>query len=155
MMLSNQVHTPRLFQAIESAMPRGTAESGELAVFGAYVREVANRASQLNDPILNALMVKLTLYDLADPDSEHHDPDLVKRIMAGESGVRPPFGLAMLAHRRRINKSQREAAEILGVALPTYSRWELGKITPDEITQEGAIARLEKIPTPTRTTEPK
>lgn len=42
---------------------------------------VAREASRLNDPRLNALMCKLALYAVADPeDKEHYNPKLVDRI---------------------------------------------------------------------------
>jgi len=42
--------------------------------------EVAERASQINDPQLNALMCRLALYEVADPFSKSYDKKVVERI---------------------------------------------------------------------------
>jgi hypothetical protein len=42
---------------------------------------VGERASELNDPQLNALMCRLTIYEIADPESKNYKPRVVKKIM--------------------------------------------------------------------------
>lgn len=42
---------------------------------------VADRARELDDPELNKLMLKLTLYSIADPESEDYDPDFVQKYL--------------------------------------------------------------------------
>ena len=46
------------------------------------IDEIATRAAELNDPELNALMCRLTLYEIADPQSEAYDLKAVKSIYA-------------------------------------------------------------------------
>ena len=41
---------------------------------------MSQRASELNDPILNNLMCKLTLYSIADPDSSDYNLEKVREI---------------------------------------------------------------------------
>lgn len=60
--------------------------------------------------------------------------------------TRPPsgtFALALLMHRERLRITQAQAAMICGVSPRIWSKWENGGSTL-AVTQEGAIARLEK-----------
>lgn len=50
-------------------------------IFGQILHEVATRASELNDPKLNALMVRLTLYEIADPESPEYNKALCDQIL--------------------------------------------------------------------------
>lgn len=43
--------------------------------------QTAQRAAELNDPKLNALMMLLALYDVADPYSANYDADLVDKTL--------------------------------------------------------------------------
>jgi DNA-binding XRE family transcriptional regulator len=49
-------------------------------------------------------------------------------------------------HRARLGITQSKLAEILGVSFGAVSKWERGLNLPAEIAQEGAVARLEKLP---------
>lgn len=49
-------------------------------IFGKLLANVATRASQLNDPILNKLMCQLTLYEVADPYSDEYDKNVVDEV---------------------------------------------------------------------------
>jgi hypothetical protein len=70
------VHIPGLFGEII-----GNSQTSRLArplqLTSNLLGQVAQRAAQLNDPILNALMMDLTLYEIADPDSPEYDPAAV------------------------------------------------------------------------------
>jgi len=48
--------------------------------------QVAQRASELNDPQLNAMMCKMALYEIADPYSKEYDPERVKKILKQAKG---------------------------------------------------------------------
>lgn len=52
--------------------------------------------------------------------------------------------MALKLHRSRLGINQTEAAALLGRTLDGLSQWERGVRIPDELTQEGAIARLRK-----------
>jgi len=54
------------------------------------------------------------------------------------------FPEQLRAHRARLKLTQNQAAAILDVPARTYWEWEHGKTEPYAITQEGAMARLEK-----------
>ena len=49
-------------------------------IFGKILANVATRASQLNDPILNKFMCQLTLYEVADPYSNAYDKKVVEEV---------------------------------------------------------------------------
>ena len=42
---------------------------------------MGERAAIINDSVLNKLMVRLTLYTIADPESEDYNKEQVKKIL--------------------------------------------------------------------------
>ena len=52
-----------------------------LNIFGKILAEVGERAAQINDPELNGLMMRLTIYEVADPDSPKYDRALVDQVL--------------------------------------------------------------------------
>jgi len=48
------------------------------------LRQVAQRATELDDTKMNELMIRLSLYSVANPDDPEYDPELVSKIIAGE-----------------------------------------------------------------------
>lgn len=58
------------------------------------------------------------------------------------------FRKQLLAERQRLDLTQQQLADILGVGKRTVQEWEDDrKSAPTEIAQEGALARLAKLPT--------
>ena len=45
------------------------------------LRQTAQRATELNDPQLNKLMIRLSLYDISNPKDPKFNPDLVRQIL--------------------------------------------------------------------------
>lgn len=45
------------------------------------LKQVAQRATELNDPKLNELMIRLCLYSISNPDDPAFDADLVSKIL--------------------------------------------------------------------------
>jgi hypothetical protein len=74
-----KVHTQQLLQEILNN-PGTEILSAPLNIFSFILWEVGVRAAELNDPELNALMMRLTIYEVADPYSEAYDPDLVRQV---------------------------------------------------------------------------
>lgn len=75
-----KVHTPNLLKEI--AQNSGNAILARpLQIFGEILYQVGERAAELNDPKLNALMLRLTIYEEADPESKYYKPELVKKIL--------------------------------------------------------------------------
>ena len=58
-----------------------------LNIFGKLLAAVGERASELNDPELNALMCRLTIYTAADPQSLDYDPEKVRKVMESTKSV--------------------------------------------------------------------
>lgn len=77
-----RVHTARLLGEIMSNPGTGILLR-PLQILAALMAQVGIRASQLNDPELNALMCQLTIYAIADPDSPDYDPERTRKIIAG------------------------------------------------------------------------
>lgn len=52
-----------------------------LQIFGTLLYEVGERARELNDPKLNALMCRLVIYEQADPESKEYNPEGISQLM--------------------------------------------------------------------------
>lgn len=74
-------HTPRLFE--EVLCNKGAAILKiPLKILLGILGEVAQRAIELDDPRLNLLMLRLTLFSCADPSSDDYDPDIFSKTEA-------------------------------------------------------------------------
>lgn len=74
-----KVHTPKLFREILNT-PGTEVLASPLNIMLGILKLTAQRAIELDDPKLHKLMVRLTLYEQADPDSTEYDPTLLKMI---------------------------------------------------------------------------
>lgn len=70
------VHTPNLLEEVLSN-PGAAALNIPINILGKILYAVAERAGELNDEKLNALMMQLTLYSVADPESPDYDVNIV------------------------------------------------------------------------------
>lgn len=87
MNLEWKCHTPNLLKEVMSN--HGTeALAKPLEIFGHLLHRVAQRAAELNDPELNILMLRLTLYDAADPEIHSHDQ--IVAAFASQADRLPP-----------------------------------------------------------------
>jgi hypothetical protein len=69
-----RVHTPNLFKELWECS--GMRIYGKvMRIFTALLNDVAQRATEINDPVLNALMLKLRLYDV---EKESDIPKLIE-----------------------------------------------------------------------------
>lgn len=50
-------------------------------ILRSILNDIALRASELNDKELNKLMMRLALYEVADPYSDKYDPDFVQEYL--------------------------------------------------------------------------
>ena len=75
-----RVHTTGLLKEIQSNFQTPMIIV-PIKILDSLLREVAQRAIELNDKKLNALMVRLTLYSIADPDSPDYDNKAVSKIL--------------------------------------------------------------------------
>lgn len=76
-----RVNTPNMFKEI-LANDQTVIFTRPLQITARLLAEVAKRASELNDPILNGLMCQLTLYDCADPYSPGYNEQLTRQTIA-------------------------------------------------------------------------
>ena len=79
--LTWKCHTPRLFEEI-LVNPGTSGLQQPLIIFRSILAEVAQRAIELNDDKLNLLMLRLTLYECADPLSSNHRPEIIRQLEA-------------------------------------------------------------------------
>ena len=78
--LSWRVHTPNLLSEIQNASGVAIYDK-PINIFGKLLALVGERAAELNDPQLNALMCRMTIYSIADPESVDYEPETVRRIL--------------------------------------------------------------------------
>ena len=73
-------HTPNLLKEVIGNS--GTAIlSIPLNIMGKLLAQVGERAAELNDPKLNRLMMQLTIYAAADPESPDYNQALVDEYL--------------------------------------------------------------------------
>jgi len=72
-------HTPNLLKELLNNPGTG-ALIKPLQIFGHILFELGERAAELNDPKLNALMCRLTLYEMADPEMPDFDRSALDEI---------------------------------------------------------------------------
>jgi hypothetical protein len=75
-----RVNTPQLLKEILSNNETQPLNK-PIAIFGRVLAEVAERAAELNDDKLNALMCRLAMYEVADPYSKEYDSDLTNETI--------------------------------------------------------------------------
>jgi hypothetical protein len=76
-----RVHTPQLLQEVLSN-DQTAALTRPMQILGRLLADVANRAIALDDPELNKLMIRLTLYSIGDPDHPDYDEAKVQELLA-------------------------------------------------------------------------
>ncbi len=74
-------HTPSLLKEILHNPTCAILEK-PINIFGKMLAQVADRAIELNDPELNALMMRLTLYMQADPYVEGYSDKVYDQVLA-------------------------------------------------------------------------
>ena len=77
--LSWKCHSPRLFEEI-LINPGCSALQQPLIIFRSILGEVAQRCIEIDDDKLNLLMLRLTLYECADPLSKSYNPNIIKQL---------------------------------------------------------------------------
>lgn len=79
-----RVNTPQLLKEIIGNNETSVL-SKPLAIFGRILAEVGERASEINDPKLNALMCRLAIYEVSDPYNSNYDAELTNATI--EAGM--------------------------------------------------------------------
>lgn len=80
-----RIHTPNLLAEILNN-PGTAILRSPLAILGNLLAAVGERAAQINDPELNALMIRLTIYSIADPNSPDYDLETVHSVLNNAKG---------------------------------------------------------------------
>ena len=73
-------HTGNLLKEILNCNKLGIL-SAPIRIFASLLEEVGKRASELNDPELNVLMCRLTIYSMADPLSDDYNKKELDSIL--------------------------------------------------------------------------
>lgn len=76
-----KVNTPQLLKEIGENNPTLSMMGAPLQIFANILTEVAQRAIELNDDQLNALMCRLALYEESDPYSKDFNQKLVDKVI--------------------------------------------------------------------------
>lgn len=84
-----KVHTTDLFEEISANIKHNPQVRIPLQILRNLLAQVAQRAIKLDDPQLNRLMIRLTLYSIADPHSPDYDSEAVERILRKEKAENP------------------------------------------------------------------
>lgn len=77
-----KVHVPNLLQEIGNSNPNMWIMAAPLNILSHILQEVGQRCAKIDDPKLNALMCRLSIYAEADPTDENYDPELTKETLA-------------------------------------------------------------------------
>lgn len=79
-----KVHTVELFKEI-AANPQCSQLIIPLNILKNLLAQVAQRATELHDPELDKLMIRLALYSIADPNDPDFDSKAVAKILETET----------------------------------------------------------------------
>lgn len=75
-----KVHLPNLLHEILDSNSQMGIFRVPLHITGLLLAAVGDRAAEINDPELNDLMCRLTIYTVADPQSPDYDPKALDEI---------------------------------------------------------------------------
>lgn len=75
-----RIHTPALLKEIGQNPSMGILGK-PLTILGNILHEVGEAAARINDPELNALMMRLTIYEQADPYMPGYDKALYDQVI--------------------------------------------------------------------------
>jgi hypothetical protein len=75
-----RVNTPQLMKEIMTNNGVSIL-SKPIMIFSRILAEVGDRAAELNDPKLNALMCRLAIYEVADPYNKNYDSELTNETI--------------------------------------------------------------------------
>jgi hypothetical protein len=78
-----RVHVPNLLNETFTGACRPqdlAALEIPLNMFNEYLRTLTGRCAELNDPVLNKLMIDMTLYEQSDPSSKEYSQEMVDQV---------------------------------------------------------------------------
>jgi hypothetical protein len=77
-----RVNTASMLQEIVECNPSMATFRVPINIFGKLLAAVGERAAELNDDQLNALMCRLAIYSVADPYSPDYDKDVTDKVIS-------------------------------------------------------------------------
>lgn len=81
-MLEFKINTPQFLKEVFNENPKlGVVFKIPANIFREYLIQIANRAAELNDPKLNAIMCQMALYSIADPYSPEFNKSITEKII--------------------------------------------------------------------------
>jgi hypothetical protein len=78
--LNWKIHTPNLLKEVQNNH-KMSIFSIPFRILAGILAELGERAIELNDDKLNAIMCRLTLFDQADPESKSYNPKEIGKLM--------------------------------------------------------------------------
>jgi hypothetical protein len=87
--LEFKIHAPQFLTELFNNNPLGGVFYVPCNTLRMYLTQIATRASELNDPKLNAIMCQMALYEIADPHSTEYDGDRVMKIIKAKYDTIP------------------------------------------------------------------
>lgn len=85
-----KVHVKNLFDEMLTCNEQNWIFKHPLLLLYGMLQQVAARSAELNDPVLNDLMCRLTMYTIADPEHEDYDLEMVKKIQELAEAFKSP-----------------------------------------------------------------
>lgn len=77
-----KICTPAFLQEVFGSYPgKGGVLFQPANIFRELIAEVAQRATEINDPILNALMCRMALYSVSDPYDKEFNHDITQKTI--------------------------------------------------------------------------
>jgi len=76
-----RVNMPHLYKELIDNVPQAACMRQPFQILMGIMVELGERAAELNDDQLNALMCRLSIYSIADPYSPDSDKELTKQII--------------------------------------------------------------------------
>lgn len=80
-MLGWRVHVHDLFKEIADNSQQGIQITAPLQITLELLKRIAQRAIEINDPEMNKLMIRLSLYSISDPHDPEYNPKLVSKLL--------------------------------------------------------------------------
>jgi len=82
------IHTPNLLNEIVSNSNQPAIEA-PIRILGNMLYRLGEIAARINDPELNEIMIRLTIYDIANPESENYDWNKCREILGFKNLKKP------------------------------------------------------------------
>ena len=83
--LEFKINTPQFLKEVFDENPKlGGIFFVPANTLRTYLIQIAERAAELNDPKLNAIMCQMALYEISDPYQEGYNEKLTKKIIANK-----------------------------------------------------------------------